>query len=1200
MSLYTRYVSREHDKDFFNQQKQQQEQVSSQENHPKQTSSLIIPQLNASFDNSKQQAGALTVAQWVELFPKLSFYTAYDEILFQQVLILVQIKSNQYTTFSWSKFGWTKYSNLILDSTSRFFTSVENLIPKYQANPSRRALAITNLKNCNRLINHGGNLPGLPVWDGINAGQLTNSMVELTKKSEIGNRLVELGMIQSHCINSFTVDVIYDNTTNQTLVEENNQLVNLLGIQSQYLFDPLLEYSPESINITYNPPHTETDKDPKHISAILDELISIQENYTLGLVELLQNFLIPLRITVLNSNNPTTTITKLNSIFPPTIDEITRINCILHAALSKARKFNHMEVIKALAMFMPFFYKALIRHEANINGFSKKLQTFNQKNKRNIFDNLNINKSAYSIREIDSIIIGVLMELPKIKLILKRLQRELPQFPTETQQHYDSIIKVIDAFGTCDDIKIDTTTKRIFTPTGKILTELASNWPKELQYGWLTRKVVGIYELKNIKPVSKYDRDVLIIFSDNILILNIIDQDYYSNEKLSVSDILLHSLINQKPLPNYDTFPRMKVIAWSEITDIVATSYQGVNNMEYIRILNTSLTGFNSGYSRNYQIKFDTANINITSNEIIQLITKSKILSKSQPFHLFKARQQAKVFYTAQDVSVYHNETTKSPFTIYLNMDIDTKSMFTNNPDLQMIMQVSLTEQVKVATYLRTGQTTNKTIEPKQFGEYVYETMGKTVETTFTTFNKVTRAIIGSNGDDLLNLVGKSTPKKDPVVKKSESGNISVCLASITSNQQQPEPKAVPSRKKSFLSKLISPFKRRNKAKKEKNKPKQEVQPAIPEVHTKPEQKTTTKRLSHTKSEPELYTTKFNSKKLIHTKSKPELYTVKSNNSANSVVIHPSKTHEDNKIVNVKSAEPDKTANDTSIIPNQETAEIVQVKRVNGAQLVRTNSQSSTIKLHEPKSPIVPSISSQVIAESPQFSMKQIDSSINLIGHTRRPSIPFIHEFQDYYSDGNPNWQVTMSRDNSNLSDTLDPQDTTEKFFDDIDILQEKSMMINKRLSSNHSSIFSNNTVVQSSSSINRNNSRTKSKLQVSIPRELSVQSITPSEYALQLGNIIDHEFSRIAEEPEYEITLQPIHPNLSMVTLTSSEEEEFEFFNHPHNLAIESTHNSDTSDVTLTDKTMPITETMRDESIAQLSALLENKETKTEQSVQA
>ncbi|EGW30199.1 uncharacterized protein SPAPADRAFT_158772, partial [Spathaspora passalidarum NRRL Y-27907] len=522
---------------------------------------------------------------------------------------------------------------MILDSSSRFYTSVENLHDKYQSSMTRRALAVTNLKNCNRLINHGGELPELPLWDGINAGQLANSMTKLTTP-EIGNKLLELGLVQPHALNSFVVDVVYDNSSgSKNIIEDNNKLVNLLGIQSQHLFDPLLEYSPESINITYSPPMDNTVQDSELVSAIINELLTVQENYTLGLVELLQNFLIPLRITVLNSKNPTTTITKLNTIFPPTIDEITRINCILHAALQNASQYNHQEVIKAMAMFMPYFYKAYIRHEANVNGFNKNLHAFAQKNRSNILDNLNINKSAYSTREIESVVIGALLELPKLKLIIQRLKSEIKDCSEETEQYYNTIVKVIDAFGT-DAITIDIS-KRIFTPTGKILTELATNWPKELQYGWLTRKVVGIYELKNIKSDSKYDRDVIIIFSDNVLILNIVDDDYYTNDGLSVSDILMHSLINQKPLPKYDTFPKMEVTAWSKITDIIVTTYQGTNG-EYIRILNTSLNGFqttNSNYSRNYQIKTP----NITGDDIIQLITKSKILSKSQPFHLFKS-----------------------------------------------------------------------------------------------------------------------------------------------------------------------------------------------------------------------------------------------------------------------------------------------------------------------------------------------------------------------------------------------------------------------------------------------------------------------------------------------------------------------------------------------------------------------------------
>lgn len=216
----------------------------------------------------------------------------------------------------------------------------------------------------------------------------------------------------------------------------------------------------------------------------------------------------------------------MNQVFPPTIDEITRINCILNESLLKAKSINYLEVLRAVANILPYFYKPFVRHEANLKGFYLRLRKFATSSI------LAIAKKEYSVREIDSIVTGSLLELPRLKLILKRLydaieseKLKLKNFEnfdedeTMVNKYYTAAMEVIDAFGGHDE-QVDLK-QRIFTPTGKILTELATNWPAELHYGWLSRKVVGIFQL---------ERSLVVIFNDYLLFLNIIDNNGYMEE----------------------------------------------------------------------------------------------------------------------------------------------------------------------------------------------------------------------------------------------------------------------------------------------------------------------------------------------------------------------------------------------------------------------------------------------------------------------------------------------------------------------------------------------------------------------------------------------------------------------------------------------------------------------------------------------
>lgn len=791
MSVYHRYTSREHDEAFFGPRKTD-DGVSPVENGPVLTGYIQLLSLGGLFGPEALlgEDWHRATTEWLSLFPNAAYFTGYDEVLFGNVVVIVyeNRRSGKICTLSFTAFGITAYEDLILDARSRFWPSCENLLPAYQKSNVRRALAITNLKNYNKIANNPGHFHINKHWDETNAGTLANRMELLTerKPDQLGIKLLEMGLLQPHAIQSVILDVVYDNSSasNAAMVESNNKMVYLLGHQLDQLFDPLLEYSPEAMDITYTPPSTHRHVKPliQHsnlVNSIVAELLTIQTNFTMGFVNLLQNFIIPLRIYVLSAA-PGAGITKINKVFPPTIDEITRINCILHDSLEKAAKYGYVEVIKVLGIILPYFYKAFIRHEANLKGFTARLSRFNKKNHKQVFANSEINKSNFTLLEIESIVAGSLLELPRLKLIIKRLydsiqseSNKLTNFEAGDndesaiiETYYKSAIDVIDAFGqvqTNHENRIGSQ-HRVFTPTGKILTELASNWPPELQYGWLSRKVVGIFELRNVKPFDKisHDSDILIIFSDHLLFLNIADDLYYERKEtgpfktLSLSDILMHSLVNEKPLPSFSLFPRMKVKFWSGMNDVFVSTYRSISSKtsseeDFLRFVNVSSNGFgiNESDERSYTEYFEVTRkhkSDYDGNKIIELINKAKVLHKTQPFHLFKSADPSlHIYSTAHEKEAYTEEQGKSPFALFMNSSqIDFPALLDQNLELYLILNVSFVNesQVRLTGMNRSGSfNVDAIIASGKLAGYLKEIIATNYKLLFSTDASTTRVL---------------------------------------------------------------------------------------------------------------------------------------------------------------------------------------------------------------------------------------------------------------------------------------------------------------------------------------------------------------------------------------------------------------------------------------------------------------------------
>lgn len=723
---------------------------------------LVFPLLT---DRKPNHARTLS-DDWPQFIRDSLVFCGYDPKVFGEFIIVVKEDGNgrQISTASITRFGTSYNPNLMVDARSRFWPACENLLPQHKTLPIRRALAITALKNYSRIINSDmlkdADVLSHP-WDETDAGNVASDMKKMTESAcmNFGQYFLERGVLQRQSVLSCLIDVIYDNETTELpqVTEQNNKLVSILGEQLDQIFDPLLEYSPEEVEIAYSSPPIEdfmyppSYNNPK-ISSVVEELVQVQRNFCLSLVKLLQDLIIPLRIHVLSAA-ANCGIQKINRVFPPTIDEVTRINCILQDSLHKAAPFGYVEVTHVLRITIPYFYKALIRHEANMKHFLQRLNTFFEKNHKAIFENRIINKGNYTLREIDAIVSGSLVQLPRLRLIIKRMQetiieersktinfeQEVPQELAQIQRNLDVATKVIDAFGLQEDTSANVDiSQRIFTPTGKILTELASNWPAELQYGWLSRKVVGIFEVRNLEPLNpSHYIDVLVIFSDKILLLTVTDDDYYhdgarAGAKMKIADILLHSLVNGKPLPEVSSIASMQVSSWCDIDLLHITSHSIMHESKARRFI--QLTGFDNHPFESKRQKSDTSICNFelldqatTLQEISDLINKSKILYKNQPFHLFRSFGKTRCYLTAHNIKAYNDERCRSTTLVALNSNLrDPETLFQNFRNVFLLFQVYFTAEENIAIEMRVRDSdllVVKSVKEESLAEELYALM---------------------------------------------------------------------------------------------------------------------------------------------------------------------------------------------------------------------------------------------------------------------------------------------------------------------------------------------------------------------------------------------------------------------------------------------------------------------------------------------
>lgn len=681
MDIYKRYASGDHDREMFH-----------KIDDPNNKEEIFLRPLSGHFDNFEESTNppAKSAHSWVELFEDAAFFSGFDAQLFGIVVTMVykNQQTNKISTVSMTKFGTCVYDNLLIDASSRFWPAVANLSPNHKDSNVRRALAITNLKNYNRLWNNNESFSTL--WDETNAGSLASSMEPFKQKLplELGCNLLHLGLLQNHLVSCCLVDVVY----NSAFSEENNKFVHGLGSQIEQLFDPLSEYCPQQMDYSYIPPNHEKQEILQPQQSIVGELFAVQEKYALDLVNLLQNLILPLRVKALSLHSfSNAAILKVNLVFPHTIDEVTRVNCILHDSLKKCRDYGIPEVFKVFANLLPYLYRAFARHEANAHNFVDRLDQFLKT------EDCPQLPQEYSIRSIEAIVCGCLLELPRLKLIMQRLWSSMDEESRqEVAPDYEKCIEIVDAFGFKEpvDFSLHRCATRVFTPTGKLLTEIATDWPEELQYGWMNRKVIGVFELMEALQRENGVSQVLIIFSDHVLFLDVF-RSGHSLTPVQIADLLMNSLINEKPLPEIALLPALKVKFWCSIDEILCNGYCALDNDSFVSFMSYGTKKFNSKtpleVSPVQNFKILDKNHRLAQKSIMTMVQKAKVLYKSTQFHLFNDEvNDLQTFYSAHEWAEFLNEQSVAPVVVLLNgNDKEIDETFKNHKNVFIVLTAS-------------------------------------------------------------------------------------------------------------------------------------------------------------------------------------------------------------------------------------------------------------------------------------------------------------------------------------------------------------------------------------------------------------------------------------------------------------------------------------------------------------------------------
>lgn len=671
---------------------------------------------------------------------------------------------------------------MTISPKSRFYSACLNLPSDQRGSLVRKAIAIACLRAFSNMelaiksyLTFSSQENQLFDWDETTAGTIASRMVPATGKfpADIGQAVIDSGLLHPKFIKSTVIDIIYQDS--HATNDLNNELVYLFGHQLEHLFDPLAEYSPEPTEMLYTPPSYPPilrPSDTEFVQKVCQELFTLQSNFTSDLLSMLQDFLIPLRVRVLGGELPGINMRTLNLIFPQTIDEIVRVNNILFEALNLAMPYGSYEVIKACGISIPYFYKACMRHEAATRNFAANLR-----------ENMEVLTSAgrtsgrFTVNRMESII-HCSLHLTKIKMVLDRLINIVDWREEELRnvdEFYQSAVGTIDSFGR--ETSVSPYDNRIFTSTGKLLVEISKGWPKELEYGWINRRVVTIFDAAD---VMKRDTvfNVVFIFTDSVVIVKPTEAVSMTSDsgihKPSIADMLMHSMVNSMPLPN---LPELQVVGWAPIEDVYMAEFGHAQNLAmYI-----TGSGLSMGNKMSHLQIYKLIRPEVTAFSIVNYVSKAKIMNKTQPFHLFLNKQHdLSTFATVQEYRGYLNESRKCPIAVFAHMDIPESVLDTHDLIACIGTQAHSPSHISITVISKLAYKYNAIITKTDFPMVLSSQVSKLYSLYFASSNPfATEMIIQNNTALANNLIDYSTTRTPTPVARGKSHRLSKAKVTI-------------------------------------------------------------------------------------------------------------------------------------------------------------------------------------------------------------------------------------------------------------------------------------------------------------------------------------------------------------------------------------------------------------------------------------
>lgn len=700
------------------------------------------------------------------------YFTGSDALLGPLIAIVFKEseESTSLSTILIGRHGISESANMTINPKSRFYGACLNLPDSQKSSLVRKALAIACLRTFANMelalksyLTFSSSENQLFDWDETTAGSTASLMLPALGKypQDIGNAIIDSGILQPKHINSTVIDIIYQDSYDKN--DLNNELVYLFGHQLEHLFDPLAEYSPEHTEMLYIPPSYPAmprSSDHQTVQSVCEELFQIQAHFTTNLLQLLQDYLIPLRVQVLGGEIPGMNIRKLNTIFPPTIDEIVRVNNIFYEALVLAIPYGSYEVIKACGISIPYFYKACMRHEAATRNFSACLREH-----ASLLQSHTSFAGKFTVNRIESVI-HCSLHLTKIKLVLDRLVKIVNWREDErvnVDEFYQSAVGTIHSFGR--ESFISPYNNRVFTPTGKLLVEISKGWPKELEYGWINRRVVHIFDAIDVMHGDPDNFSVVFIFTDSVVIIRPSEPVSITSDsgihKPSIADMLMHSMINSVPLPN---LPELNVVGWASIEDVYMAEFGGPQNLAMY------VTGGGLNVDGNHIQHLSILKLirpETSANAISNYISKARIMNKTQPFHLFFNQQPSlSTFATVYEHQGYSIESRKSPIAVYANMNIP-ESVLESHELIGCIgTLIHDHSHVSITVISKLAYSHREVVSKEDFSAALSTQVSRLYSLYFASSNPFATEMIIQNNTALANhLIKFATTRKEPTVK---------------------------------------------------------------------------------------------------------------------------------------------------------------------------------------------------------------------------------------------------------------------------------------------------------------------------------------------------------------------------------------------------------------------------------------------------